>query len=290
MRAGCLIIFLLIYCLTTSASPSADTVILEPAIIQNSVSSKWKKAIIGRIQKPFFDSIVSVRRALNPEEIAWMKLIASKAARWNSFRDSLNIPFEGIALNDTIYVMTGAHWVDDGFTFEDRTVCFDLTALQDNYGAADKPENNSRIDRLFAHEYTHLLHKAWAKKNRLQLRTFADSILWECLYEGIGMYRSLSEKWLPKGDSLPEVTQKTLRELCPIFTAKLNIIRSGKPLSQDEKRSLQANLSRGPVANKWGAFPVAIWLLLQANGDERRLIAIINQGPSIVYDVYSLCN
>lgn len=259
-----------------------DSVIVKLCLNDKRVSSQWKDAILHRVSKNVFDSITSIKRELNAEETAWQRLILSKKEKWNAMRDSIGVPFEGIELNSTIFVMLGCHGQDDGFTYKQQSVCLDLSALYKNYGDATLPENNERVDRIFSHEYTHLLHKEWAQKNKLQLRTFADSILWECLYEGIGMYRSLSAKWLPVNDLLPDITNQTMNELAPIFIRKINKVITAAALTPTEKELLQSNLSRGPVTKKWGAFPVAIWLLLEAKGDERKLIPVLNKGLAAV--------
>ncbi len=259
-----------------------DTIIIKTAIEKDHISSEWKDALKTRMTKKYIDSLSGIKKLFTGEEAGWLTLINSKAMRWNSFRDSLAIPFSNIVLNDTINILLGCGGADDGFTYQLRTVCFDLTALQTNYGNADLPENNERIDRLFAHEYTHLLHKAWAMKKNLSLRVFRDSILWECIYEGIGMYRSLNPRWLPVKDSLPTTTLSALKELYPVFTKRMTAIFTLSSPSDEEKQKLNANLSRGPVQKKWGALPVAIWLALEAKGDHSNLIRWIEMGPACI--------
>lgn len=291
MRSGpgiiVFICFLLAFAVNASAGRSTKntSVIIRTAIEQEQLSSLWKAALTSRMSKTSLDSFASLKRSLSAEEIAWKKLIESKAADWNHFRDSLATPFAGIALPDTIFVWLGFLGVDDGFTYEDRNVCIDLTALYKAYGNADLAENSGRIDRIFAHEYTHLLHKSWAVRNHYQPLTFRDSILWECLYEGIGMYRSLNARWMPQHNSLPSITSTTLAELYPIFTNRMVTINVTTQFTESEKERLHANLSRGNVNKKWGAFPMAIWLLLEAKGDERNLIPWINKGPSAVLEL-----
>lgn len=279
MKCGLLFIIAVHLCIFTKAG---DSVIVKLCVTDNRVSPQWKDAILHRVSKNVFDSIISVKRELNSAEAAWQQLILSKKEKWNTIRDSIGVPFAGIELSSTIFVMLGCHGEDDGFTYKQQSVCLDLSALQKNYGAATLPENNARIDRIFAHEYTHLLHKEWARKNKLQLKTFADNILWECIYEGIGMYRSLSAKWLPVNGSLPAITNETMNELTPIFIQKINKIIASSTLTIQEKDMLQSNLSRGPVTKKWGAFPVAIWLLLEAKGYERNLIPVLDKGLAAV--------
>lgn len=257
-------------------------VIFKSGISNQKFSNDWVKAVESRMTRQRLDSLSSISRELTDEEKAWQELIFSKAEKWNSMRDSLLVPFSGIAIPDTIFVMVGFLWKDDGFTYKLNTVCLDATALFQNYGPASVPENDTRIDRLFAHEFTHVIHKNWVKKNNITIKSFRDSILWECLYEGIGMYRSLTSKWFPKNNILPEISQNALNDLYPIMKARLAKINSKKKFTNKEKEDINANLSRGPVNKKWGAFPVAIWLSLEASGNDKNLIQWIEKGPEAI--------
>jgi len=260
-------------------------IIVKMGIAGESISDDWRAALQTRMSKKDIDSMGDIKRKLTTEETEWKYLIVSKTAEWNSYRDSLAVPFHRIILPDTIYVMLGFLGDDDAFTFEKQTVCLDLTALSRVYGKAGLEENGSRINRIFAHEYTHLLHKEWARKAGYNPETFLDEILWECLYEGIGMYRSLNPSWLPINDTLPTATQSALRTLYPVFTDRMIAIKKNSSLSDNEKQRLHANLSRGTVDKKWGAFPVAIWLSLEAKGDETHLAKWIDKGPIAVIEL-----
>lgn len=261
------------------------TVIVKTGFSNGQISAQWRDALRSRMDASKLDSFARIKRQLNREEIAWEQLIRSKTGLWNSFRDSLAVPFNDIVLNDSITVMLGFLGADDGFTYKEKTVCLDLTALYRAYREADLPENQDRIGRIFSHEYTHLLHKEWARKSDYKPITFRDEILWECLYEGIGMYRSLNNKWLPVNDVLPSVTTKTLEELYPVFTERLVTIEKTPELTNEEKAKLHSGLSRGAVNKKWGAFIVAIWLLFETQGDDRKLIQWIDKGPQAVIEL-----
>lgn len=260
-------------------------VIVKVGVSNGQISAQWRDALRSRIDASTLDSFARIKRQLNREELAWEQLIRSKAGLWNSFRDSLAVPFNGIVLKDSIIVMLGFLGVDDGFTYKEKTVCLDLTALYRAYGEASLTESNDRIDRIFSHEYTHLLHKEWARKSNYTARTFRDEILWECLYEGIGMYRSLNNKWLPVNGILPSMTVKTLEILYPVFTERLVSVGKNPEPTNKEKTNLNAGLSRGPVNKKWGAFPVAMWLLLEAKGDDKNLIQWIDKGPLAIIEL-----
>ena len=263
-----------------AAMTEQDQLILfKSGISEGGYSSEWKKAVETRMPKSRLDSLSGIKRELISEEKAWMDLIRSKLDQWSSMRDSLLVPFGKTKIPKTIFVMVGFLWRDDGFTYGLNTVCFDVSALFQNYGAASLPENSNRIDRIFAHEFTHVIHKNWIKQNNVTIKTFRDSVLWECLYEGIGMYRSLNARWLPKNGVMPEETKKALDELVPTMANKLKEIDSKSTFTNEEKEKINANLSRGPVNKKWGAFPVAIWLFLEAKGNDENLRAWINKGP-----------
>lgn len=279
-----IILFTLIYAAFTGCTsvPDHKVTLIEAGVDQNRVSHRWLNALQGRQSKTYLDSLANVTRPMTQAEKSWLQLMQSKSAYWNTLRDSLNVPFEGIALKDTVYVLTGYLGEDDGFTYQDHTVCFDLTAFHNNYGPATLPENNDRVNRIFAHEYTHLLHKAWARKNDLALKNFKDSILWECLYEGIGMYRSLSKKWMLQNDTLPRLTKAALEELYPVFVDRLIQVHTLQNPTASEKAAVSKNLSRGNIDKKWGAFPMAVWLMQEANGDDKNLIRWIDAGPQSV--------
>lgn len=190
-------------------------------IVSNKISNEWKAALVSRKSTSELDSLSKVVNHITKEEQDWLNLIESKAKVWNTYRDSLKVPFQNIKLKDTIYVLLGYRSGDDAFTYKDQTVCLDLTALHKAYGSAKDSVNDNRIDRLFAHEFTHLLSKKWAKNNELKLNTFKDDILWECLYEGFGMYRSMSSKWFPIRGSISQTSKNTFEVLYPKFAEKI---------------------------------------------------------------------
>lgn len=246
------------------------------------ISHEWRKALDARQSKEYLDSLSQVRRSLTEEEKEWINLISSRTNYWSLIRDSLQVPFGNRKISDTTYVLLGYQGNDDGFTFEYQTVCFDLTSLQKEYGSAGDSININRMDRLFAHEYTHLLSKDWAKRKGLKLTNYRDSIFWECIYEGLGMYRSMSSKWFPKGTAISTTSAEAFETLYPIFTERLITIDSSKNLSGLDKIRLHKNLSRGSMKRKWGALPVGVWLALEANGDDSNLLKWIEMGPDAI--------
>ncbi len=262
---------------------SHTTVIVKSGMtLDNHLSKIWLSALVSRMSKAELDSMSAKQRPLTPGEVLWAKLFTSKAGQWNGLRKNLVAPFGKSGVPDTVYVLLGAFGVDDAFTYQYNTICFDVTAYNTVYGDATLPENSEKMDRIFAHEFTHLLHKDWARRNKLVLKTFKDSVLWECLYEGIGMYRSLTPKWLPDNGVVPPETKAALENLYPQFVSNLVKIAPGGKLSETDESAIEAHLSRGPVQNKWGAFTIAIWLALEARGDDKNLAKWIDGGPASV--------
>ncbi|OUS01069.1 hypothetical protein A9Q86_10015 [Flavobacteriales bacterium 33_180_T64] len=251
-------------------------------IDSDQISNEWKNVLVSRKSANKLDSLSNVVKQITKEERDWINLIESKTNKWNAFRDSLKIPFQNIKLKDTVSVLLGYQGGDDAFSYKDQTVCFDVKALNKAYGSAKNSVNDNRIDRIFAHEFTHLLHKQWANKNNLELKTFKDQILWECVKEGFGMYRSMSAKWFPIGDSLSLTSKNTFKNLYPIFTEKIIKVSTQSNLTSEEKNDLHANLSRGSMKKKWGALPVAVWLAIEAKGNDENLAKWVNKGPDAI--------
>ena len=267
---------------TTNKTKDTRAVKVKVGITSNKISNEWKEALTKRKSSTVLDSLSSVVKEITKEEQEWINLIQSKTNKWNAIRDSIKVPFKNITLNDTITVLLGYQGGDDAFTPNSKTICLDVNTMHREYGSATKPVNDNRIDRIFAHEFTHLLHKQWAIKNNLEIKRFKDQILWECVTEGFGMYRSMSSKWFPVGDSLSTTAEKTFQNLYPIFAEKISKVVTNSNLTKEEENALHANLSRGSMKRKWGALPVAVWLALEAKGNDENLVKWVNKGPDAI--------
>jgi hypothetical protein len=101
--------------------------------------------------------------------------------------------------------------------------------------------------------------------------------LWECLAEGLGNYRSLSDKWVSENGQLTSHAEATLLRLQPIFVQRLSALTKA---SEDEAAVLTADLSNGAFDQKWGALTVALWLAMEAKGDDRNLQKWVDAGPT----------
>ncbi|MEK7726800.1 MAG: hypothetical protein AAB354_00235, partial [candidate division KSB1 bacterium] len=157
-----------------------------------------------------------------------------------------------------------------------KVICFDLSQLQQQYGAAPSSANHSRIDRFFAHEFTHVLHKAWRKQRGVEFKSPFEFALWECLTEGLGNYRSLSDKWLQVNGELTPYAREVLQRLQPILVQRLAALEHA---SEEDAKILMKGLSSGAFEKKWGALTTALWLAQEARGEERNLRKWVEAGP-----------
>ena len=190
------------------------------------------------------------------------------------------IPFGRVELPDTIQIVLGNTGGEDAFTPTASRIAFDLSRLEANYGAATSAINQDRIDRFFAHEMTHLLHKAWARGRAISLdapqHSPLEAALWDCLSEGLGNYRSLSAKWVSADGELTTLAEETLSKLQPVFVERMIGLASA---SDADVERLMDGLSSGPFAEKWGALTSALWLAQEAKGDPAGLRPWVEAGP-----------
>lgn len=271
------------FLLNTSAFSFTDT-ISKPVIVFKlgydtfgAPTPEWRKIIMLRTT----NCILANNHTNSISDQEWTKKLLGKKQKWSELIPSLKSSFRSLPIPDTLYILLGNQCGDDAFSMDGNTICFDISQLTKQYGNANDSINNARADRLFAHEYTHILHTAWLKQNPVRLNTPFERALWECWYEGLGHYRSLSEKWLPQNNTSPPITLEVMNQLTPLFISRMNSLYLSKGEDED---SLRKGLSTGRIDTKWGAFTVAIWIALETNGDPKKLNKLIEKGPqSVIY-------
>lgn len=101
--------------------------------------------------------------------------------------------------------------------------------------------------------------------------------LWECLTEGLGNYRSLSDKWLLQSGGLTTHAQEVLNRLQPVFVERISALQHAK---EGEAAALMEGLSSGAFDQKWGALTVALWLAQESKGEDRNLQKWVEAGPT----------
>lgn len=237
---------------------------------------EWIEAIHGRHDEAALDSLQDLQKPLTPEEQRWVDLIKRRLGTWSGWTDSLSIPFKQVEPPGSVAIVLGNAGGEDAFTYSDSTIGFDLSKLLQFYGSASDLENQDRIDRFFAHEMTHVLHKAWRRKHPVSIDSPLEYALWDCLVEGIGNYRSLSGKWVSEDGVLTDYAEAVLAELQPLFVERLVALENA---SEEEATPLLEGLSSGPFAKKWGALTSALWLAQEAKGEEANLQPWIEAGP-----------
>ncbi len=240
------------------------------------ITAEWKQAIRQRHTEESLQAVVGTRREVSEQEMEWMRLVDDNVQAWKGMVDSLRIPFKDISPPDTVVILLGHQGGNDAFVFAPSTICFDLRQLQAGYGDAGREGNRERLSRFFAHEFTHLLHKSWARKNHLQLRTPFELALWECLTEGLGNYRSLSNRWVNQEGELTDHALNTLSRVQPIFVERLSALEHA---SAEEAKPLMQGLSMGRFDEKWGALTVSLWLVRETKWNDRNLGTWVEKGP-----------
>jgi len=145
------------------------------------------------------------------------------------------------------------------------------------YGSATEPENRARLDRLFDHEATHLLQKAWMERHPQEPATPFERAELGIWLEGLGNWRSLSDRWRARDGVASEVARTALAELEPVLVARMEELACAG--EADEAR-LTADLSTGPFTKKWGALPAALWLEAEASRSPTAVREFVAAGPA----------
>lgn len=210
------------------------------------------------------------------EERRWVDLARSRLDAWSRAAGRLTLPFMPVTPPARVLIVIGNVGGQDAFTPADTIIAIDAGRMYRLYGDAADPANTDRIDRFFAHEYTHLVHKAWHRGHAVDLSSPLRRALWDCLVEGIGNYRSLSGRWTKEDGGLSRHARDVLARLGPVFVERLAALADANPA---EEAVLTRDLSMGPFEQKWGALPTALWLLDEASGDDAELAPWVAAGP-----------
>lgn len=245
-------------------------------------SEEWMRAIARYNNEQSLLEISRTSTPLTKEQSLWAALIERRAVLWPDHIDDLRIPFPGISPPEVVAIVLGNVGGSDAFIAENRNIAFDLSRMQSLYGSANLPSNIDRADRFFAHEFTHLLHKEWRSVNEPKIESYLEQALWGCLTEGLGVYRSMSARWTDTQGKLSPHAKEVLARLQPVLVERLSALEHA---SADDVDELMNGLSMGPFEEKWAALPVALWLALEARGDDRALQKWVDAGPWGIVDL-----
>ena len=86
----------------------------------------------------------------------------------------------------------------------------------------------------------------------------------------------------PENGRLNETSIEVLDKLTLIFKAFINKLFSKSELTFSEKEEMLQNLSRGRVDQKWGAFPIALWLAVEEQLEPGSIASLIDKGSEAV--------
>jgi hypothetical protein len=245
-------------------------------------TEEWLRAVAVFNNDQALHDISQTSAPLTREEMLWMNLIERRAVLWTDHIDYLRIPFAGISPPGEVAIILGNIGGSDAFIAENKNIAFDLSRMQSLYGSADEPANTNRVDRFFAHEFTHLLHKEWRRTYEPTIQSPLERALWGCLTEGLGNYRSLSARWTDVDGNLSAHAEEVLSRLQPVLVDRLSRLEHA---NAEGAESLMTGLSLGPFEEKWGALPVALWLAQEAKGDDRALKKWVDAGPWGIVDL-----
>ena len=243
-------------------------------------SSKWIAAITDRHP---LDKVKAIEKELTPlteKEKIWLKLFKEVVPGWNKERAMLNSPFDINNFPKNLTILFGNNGGNDGFSYNNNTICCDLSSWVGNYETPrveNLNESKDRIKHILSHEYTHILTHLWLKQHPYNADTPLKRALFECWLEGLGNYYSFSSSWYSTPDTLSPKAFRILKQLEPIFVDRL--IRLSKTTNKVVEQQLMRGLSKASFTKKWGAVTVALWLRLDTHCDNKWLTPWIKKGP-----------
>lgn len=236
-----------------------------------SASPEWRAAVEAHAGRELTWEL----HPLSDAEAAWLEQVRARRDIWEGRIDALCAPFEGVHPPRTLALVVGNQNGEDAFGLGEDVIYFDLSALARTYGAGGEPANAGRLDRLFDHEATHVLHWRWERTHPQPVSTPLERALWAMAREGLGNLRSLSETWVGARGELTPLAREALTELEPILAERLEKLAHA---TTEEEGALTAGLSSGPFRRKWGALPVALWLAEESRGDDQVLRSFVSSG------------
>lgn len=222
---------------------------------------------------------------LNGREMAWIDLISEQTDTWKGQLDQIATPFINIDVPTNISIVVGNRGRRDAFTHTSKypsTIFFNVAMLAKSYGDPSTPNNKQRINRIFSHEYTHLLQHRWSQKNPYQVTNHLQAALNTSYKEGFGHFRSISNKWKDKQGMITDHALARLKSLEKVFVERM--VALNKANDKDAK-ALMKGLSTGPFHKKWGALTVALWLTKEAEGNDKALIKWVELGPEGILEL-----
>jgi len=256
---------------------------LEVGVTADGIATdRWLAAVRERLSDGEFAAASHMRRPLSTSESTWVEVIGSRLPTWRGQTADVALPYRPVKRPELATIVLGNRGGSDAFTPDSLTIAFDLRALHEAYGDANREENGDRIDRLFRHEYAHLVQKAWLREHPFPVTEPVEAALLDIWLEGLGNYLSLSDRWRSTDGSRSATAAATLESLEPRFVARIAALSCATP---PNAALLLADLSSGPFNEKWGALAAALWLDAEASVDADAIGRFVAAGPSGVWDL-----
>lgn len=265
------------------ARPAATTLeVVSGTTDTGDATDQWLAMLRKRLSPAEYDSVARLHKRRTAEEQAWAALIESRIGSWEREVPALASPFHPVSPPGRVLLVLGNRGGGDAFTHDASTIGFDLAELGAQYGTANQPQNAELMDRLFRHEFTHLLQKAWLAAHRWRPDSPLHAALLDLWLEGLGNYYSLSERWRSLNGRRADAAQRALADLEPRFVARLSALACA---DSSKTGALLAGISSGPFDHKWGAVPAALWLEEEQEDSPLALRGLIVAGPAGVWDL-----
>lgn len=267
--------------LSAQREPAPRITIISGSQPDGAATGLWLTLLRRRLEPAEVDSVARIRRARTNEEEAWARLVRWESGTWSPATDSLARLFD-LAPLPAVTIVLGNRGAEDAFTHDSTTIGMDLAALQRVYGDAGQPLNRDRVNRFFRHEYVHTLQKRWLARYPFRSRSFLDDAVFDAWAEGLGNFFSLASDWRLDGNRMSPRATATLAELEPILVARLAGLACA---DSAEARRLLKGLSSGPFTKKWGALPVALWLVADQGADPEAFHRFATRGPAAFWEL-----
>jgi len=245
-------------------------------------SEDWRAILQRRLSQEEYEEVAELRHPLTDDDRAWEALIRSRRPEWSEATSAIAALYAPAPPPERVAIVLGNRGANDAFTHDPSTMGFDLAALETAYGSATLPVNTERIDRLFTHEYAHLMQKSWVRDHPYDANTPLRVALLGIWLEGLGNVHSMSERWRATDGVTSEKSKATLEVLQPRFIARLAAITCA---DDDAIAGLTADLSKGRFDRKWGALTVALWLDQEMSLDRSAYRRLVEDGPDGVIDL-----
>src|SRR5690606_24736540 len=176
-----------------------------------------------------YDSVARLRRPLSSSDSAWIALIRARVPQWERELPGLAQTFAPIVPPERVSIVLGNRGANDAFTHDPVTIGFDVATLSAEYGDPNRVEIVERIDRLFRHEYVHLLQKAWLAEHPYDAGSPLRVALADVWAEGLGNYYPMSVRWRAANGAPSDAASRALQALEPRFAARLAALACAAP-------------------------------------------------------------